>query len=57
MNIPRYRERRGLLVGGGGWHRDATVWPEKLVGEVIETQAVDKELRRGVEGATSGGSR
>jgi hypothetical protein len=33
------------------------VWLEKLVGEFAETQAVDEELRREVEGATSGGSR
>jgi hypothetical protein len=33
------------------------VWPEKLVEEFVGTQAVDAELRREVEGATSDGSR
>jgi hypothetical protein len=42
---------------GGGWRRDATVWPEKLVGEFTGTQAVDEEHRRGVKGDTCGGSR
>jgi hypothetical protein len=56
-DIPRCREWRGLSLGGGGWRQDATVWLEKLVEEFAGTQAVDEELRRGVEGATSGGSR
>jgi hypothetical protein len=56
-SILRHRERRGLPFGGGGWRRDAAVWPEKLVGEFAGTQAVYDELRRGMEGATSDGSR
>jgi hypothetical protein len=47
----------GCLLVVAGWRRDVTVWPEKLVGEFAGTQAVDVELRREVEGATSGGSR
>ena len=31
----RCRVRRDLPCGGGGFHRNATVWPEKLVGNLV----------------------
>jgi hypothetical protein len=53
-SILRRRERRGLSFGGGGWRRDAAVWPEKLVAEFAGTQAVYDELRREMEVFGSG---
>jgi hypothetical protein len=45
-----------MPLGGGGWRRDVTVWPKKLVKEFVGKQVIDEELRRGVKGATSDGS-